>query len=836
MSNENLKNKESIQSDNNLKVLIKEIEELKDKDRSNDKIESGIIVNNKLNDELKWYLEKNKDIAISLINQINSIKTNNLSEEIIQDLQNLVKLLSLVVNWSVEWKESDGNNLEFHNLTDIANQSFYKLNKFIEEKKDLSSLNQEFQNIINFINDDENNVKTLGLYIKIASLPEETNKINKEVLNRISEAIRNRFNIPEWTNIETVKKIQLDEIFKNIKTKKDLVDAYEKYIWEKWNWNELSDKSLPKNKLRSNISYSDFINRFNKSLNKVNFNNTIDKDKIGRNMTPERVNSIKNYVNNMMWGEGNEFLVYKGEDLKYDIVKVKKFLWVINENNYSRVIRDGRVAWISAVQIFLNQTMWGKLKVDWEYIKWWETYKSVLKFQEEYNKKHKDKLKPDWIPGPKTLNKLLLINTNNNWWWIEWIDTSNFDQDELEILKVNSEKFYEWYNYTKEEIESHHHYKRWRIIENIQSYVQKIISQKRDIWRKEIIEQVRSDLVTLPKKEKADIIQWVHKVVDKFNNIRKYLDFKNSKYKDPKSLLCAIRWITDKNIISNITNKITVKQHWVWLTFFVEDKNSYHIIYGCWKPAWQWSWWFNCAGSAIPELKWALSVVNWKDTTNDENSNGYNTLIHEWQHNRNSYFMHDKEQYKPITRAKDEITAYLRDWKRNIQQIEKILTKPKSEWWLYQYNNLEWQDRERHKAQVRTLLKYVNNLMEIVKRNIWLTRDKVISMLSDTPVTWRKNLHNKVIQAVKNGWDLKEFWRTWTAEKQTEINEINLAKSINEVKFILNNPKYSHISRVPDNKWWIEISAIIDDVVVWKLSITHIPPEIRQKVQELIKK
>jgi hypothetical protein len=37
----------------------------------------------------------------------------------------------------------------------------------------------------------------LGLYIKIASLPEETNKINKEVLNRISEAIRNRFNIPE---------------------------------------------------------------------------------------------------------------------------------------------------------------------------------------------------------------------------------------------------------------------------------------------------------------------------------------------------------------------------------------------------------------------------------------------------------------------------------------------------------------------------------------------------------------------------------------------------------------------------------------------------------------
>jgi hypothetical protein len=53
MPNENLNNKESIQSDDNLKVLIKEIEELKDKNRSNDKIENGIIVNNKLNDGLR---------------------------------------------------------------------------------------------------------------------------------------------------------------------------------------------------------------------------------------------------------------------------------------------------------------------------------------------------------------------------------------------------------------------------------------------------------------------------------------------------------------------------------------------------------------------------------------------------------------------------------------------------------------------------------------------------------------------------------------------------------------------------------------------------------------
>jgi hypothetical protein len=33
-------------------------------------------------------------------------------------------------------------------------------------------------------------------------------------------------------------------------------------------------------------------------------------------------------------------------------------------------------------------------------------------------------------------------------------------------------------------------------------------------------------------------------------------------------------------------------------------------------------------------------------------------------------------------------------------------------------------------------------------------------MLSDTPVIQRKNIHDKVMEAVKNGWNLKEFWRT----------------------------------------------------------------------------
>ena len=37
-------------------------------------------------------------------------------------------------------------------------------------------------------------------------------------------------------------------------------------------------------------------------------------------------------------------------------------------------------------------------------------------------------------------------------------------------------------------------------------------------------------------------------------------------------------------------------------------------------------------------------------------------------------------------------------------------------------------------------------------------------------------------------------------EKEAEIEEINLAKSIEEIKHILNDPKYSHISWIPNNR------------------------------------
>ena len=85
------------------------------------------------------------------------------------------------------------------------------------------------------------------------------------------------------------------------------------------------------------------------------------------------------------------------------------------------------------------------------------------------------------------------------------------------------------------------------------------------------------------------------------------------------------------------------------------------------------------------------------------------------------------------------------------------------------------------------------------------------------------------------GIQLDEFRRAETTKIGTVVNRIKNCSSLEEIKYILKDPQYSHISRWADNKWWIEISAIIDEVIAWNKSrITFIPPEIRTKIEVLI--
>ena len=414
------------------------------------------------------------------------------------------------------------------------------------------------------------------------------------------------------------------------------------------------------------------------------------------------------------------------------------------------------------------------------------------------------------------------------------------DSEDLDILKVNNEGFGEWYGYSPEEIQAHYNYKRWRIIETIQACVENVIERnEKEISKWEIRNEIRADLVTLPREERLQILLWINEVIKKFNLVNQYL----TNYPDPKELLCKIQWITDPDAI-NAIGEVTVRQHWINFVFFFSDERSFQIAYDkSLIDSGVHAWWWTIPECAIPELNWTLTLINWPDPGEDANNYNYWTIRHEWQHNWNCYFMPDNDN-KPIHRAKDEITAYLRDWTWAFEvekwnnTIEMTLTKPKEHGWLYQYD-LQWKDRENHKKQVRELLWYAKDLVELTREpNPKLKREFVISVLADTPAENRKEMHDQIMHAANNGIsiDSRDFWRAWTADLQDAENEVNLANSIEELKLILKDPKYSHIPREPDNKWWIEITAMIDKVIAGELSISFIPKKIRKKVEEFLNK
>ena len=121
----------------------------------------------------------------------------------------------------------------------------------------------------------------------------------------------------------------------------------------------------------------------------------------------------------------------------------------------------------------------------------------------------------------------------------------------------------------------------------------------------------------------------------------------------------------------------------------------YHIIYNLNLKGSTWNEWdgFNNAFSYVEELNWTLNVIKGEDPGTNKDSLSYAGIWHEWQHNRNTYFAPDKNQSK-IARAKDEITAFQRDW-RSIEETQQILTDTTN----YTYN-LKWISRYKHKLKV----------------------------------------------------------------------------------------------------------------------------------------
>lgn len=98
--------------------------------------------------------------------------------------------------------------------------------------------------------------------------------------------------------------------------------------------------------------------------------------------------------------------------VSYNLEKTKAYLDSIKDTEWNQLKSKYSTpewrAWISAVQILLNEEEWDKIKVDWRF--WSETRNRIKDYQNEYNKNVPDwwvKLNPDWLPWKNTMKALL---------------------------------------------------------------------------------------------------------------------------------------------------------------------------------------------------------------------------------------------------------------------------------------------------------------------------------------------------------------------------------------------------------------------------------------------
>lgn len=500
-------------------------------------------------------------------------------------------------------------------------------------------------------------------------------------------------------DIKAIKEIEITEIdLKNIEKLKFLIIHYRDIK----NIKGLTDKEIENiikiKEMRINISEDDI--KYIKDLTDKEIDNIKTINDLWICIRIEDIESLKNVTN---------------IDLKH-IEELKEIIWD------SRNIKH--IKWLTDKEVENIKTI---IK------RWIQISAEDIKIIKDIELTNKEKwiiknLNEEWVK--LKANELIIIRENQ------------------EILETQSKNKYEWHNYTPEQIEILEYYKKWTIVDNIQQYVQNTIKENRDIETHEIINAIKEGLATISQSERMIIISKIYIIVDKFNTVRKYLDFNNWPYKTPKELLCAMKWIDDSKI-NDVTDDITVRQHWIWLMFFVWDKKTYENI------GIKWSWWCYLWSCAIPDLEWTCSLVNWKDS-----GENVDIIWHEWQHNRNDYFMPDVKRWSSLTRAKDEIIAYIRWYSKDgyyewqitevvTEHIIKNLTLWENEWWLYQY--IKWEERERHKEKIKKLITYVNDILKLASYpNSWLGRNEVISMLAITPTEKRERLHKTITETNKS--------------------------------------------------------------------------------------
>lgn len=244
-----------------------------------------------------------------------------------------------------------------------------------------------------------------------------------------------------------------------------------------------------------------------------------------------------------------------------------------------------------------------------------------------------------------------------------------------------------------------------------------------------LIYEFQSKLRDLSKEQRKHVINGIEKYVNKKYIVHKYAN--DPKYIDnPKQLVADAHWVD----ISKIKWEVTMDINWANFTFYIHNDDDYRLLYANWNeerakdsPS---SWWYASSWEKIPELSWTISVSNWKK---EWRAYAIATELHETRHMDNQIVMPDHRSWDHLSRAKDEIIAFLTDW-RSIEKIHKTLLYKWDEALYDYYKDIKTTDPEKYE-QLRALYeKELDIAIDFVTKLKEANIPNYLDILAITPV------------------------------------------------------------------------------------------------------
>lgn len=261
------------------------------------------------------------------------------------------------------------------------------------------------------------------------------------------------------------------------------------------------------------------------------------------------------------------------------------------------------------------------------------------------------------------------------------------------------------------------------------------IKDKPDVIVNALVNEFVLKLEDLSIEQRKQVITGIEKYVNKVFIVHKYAN--DTKYiNNPKQLISDAFWVD----LSKLKWEITMDIDWGNFTFYVHNNDDYKIVKAYWdeelaknSPS---SWWFASSWAKIPELRWTISVSNWKK---EWRAYAIETKIHETKHMDNQILMPDHNNWDILSYAKDEIIAFSTDG-RDINEIKTTLFKTGDRALYDYYKTIKENDPERYKKLRIFYEKELDIAIDIVQKFKTANIPNYVDILAITPVRQWGNL------------------------------------------------------------------------------------------------